>query len=76
MGGTEPPKREMTTMTTTTAPYRAAIVGELRLTGPEHADWAEDELRAEAQAEARRANLGDDVEIRIGVWTPIPGQDY
>ena len=37
--------------------YRAAFINDTVLTGPEHAHVPEDELRAEALAEAKRANV-------------------
>jgi hypothetical protein len=37
--------------------YRAAYVGDCVLTGPEHAALPDDELRAEAVREARRAEI-------------------
>ena len=59
-----------------TTSYRAAYLlssdkqAELVLTAPEHAEMSDDELRAEALAEAERAgvNIGDGT-IEIGTWT-------
>lgn len=55
--------------------YRAAYwisdnrQGEIRLTGPEHADLPEKELVAEAKAEADYANLDlSGGEIVVGMW--------
>lgn len=40
--------------------YRAAFIGETVFTGPEHSHLSDDELRAEALAECRRAGgIGD-----------------
>lgn len=41
----------------TTSTYRAALYGEIRLTGPEHAHLSDDDLIAEAMAEVNRAKL-------------------
>lgn len=58
--------------------YRAVIVGECNLTGPEHAHLSDYEIMAEAIAEAHRQGIiGDeDHQIRvedlsIGEWSEV-----
>jgi len=59
--------------------YRAAYWtdgegAEVVLTAPEHADLSDDELLAEAQAEAERAGVDLTTgRIEIGDWTTGPG---
>lgn len=49
--------------------YRAAIVGDVALTGPEHAHLSDEALLDEAMAESDRQALGLQREqIRIGTW--------
>lgn len=64
--------------------YRAAYIGEVRLTGPEHAHLSDDALTAEAVTEAYRGGLFAPVyhiEVEIGdgtprEWRPLKDRTY